>query len=164
MVLPALLALAAPRRKGIQMKKTIFAATLFLLGVPVTMASVSTASADRSAFCGGWRNVCNRVCTAGASCPQLCEERAGQCRRSGCFDLWTRTRCEGNAEDRGLADPRRAPCVNTGATCSAAREQCIRIVSRANAGTASCGLAFGQCMRDGSWKTVTCNRSGLERQ
>jgi hypothetical protein len=147
----------APRR--IQMKKTTFACTLFLLGALVTMASVSTASAGRSAFCSTWQKVCNRVCTAGASCPQLCQDRAGQCRGSGCFDLWTRTRCEGNAEDRNLA-----PCTNTGATCSAARDQCIRILSAANVNTSSCGSAFSRCMRDGSWKTTSCNRSGLGRQ
>ena len=80
----------------------------------VMLSSVSAASAapaaNRSAFCGVWTNVCKRVCKDGpALCGPKCGDRAGTCRRTGCFDLWSVQRCDSNPRDVDLTDPKYKP-------------------------------------------------------
>jgi hypothetical protein len=54
-------------------------------------------------------------------------------------------------------------CLNAASTCSSARVQCYEIRRRVGRNSEDCEPAFKRCMRDGSWFTQACNRSGLKK-
>ncbi len=55
-------------------------------------------------------------------------------------------------------------CLNSGSTtCSSAREQCHAIRGRLGRQSSDCDPAYKRCMKDGTWITTTCHRSGLKK-
>jgi hypothetical protein len=84
------------------------AATLIASYATESRAQVARNVAE---FCGIWVGVCNRTCPAGAgNCTQSCNQRAADCRASGCFFFnIPRPRCFNNPADLQLTNAALAP-------------------------------------------------------